>query len=70
MKPLMEAMVEWYHERYLDPRVWDELRPKLHPILIPESSTLELSHNEPPPPALEYLVCFTIATNLYCQSNK
>ena len=42
----MESMVEWQQGRYLDPGVWDHLRPRLNPRLMPAASVLQ-----PRPPA-------------------
>ena len=56
LKTFVKALIEWHHEKYLDQGVWDHLRTKLHPILLPEPSDLELCHPELPPPPLEYLV--------------
>ena len=55
VKTFVEALIEWHHEKYLDPGIWDRLRAKLRPTLLPEPSDLEPCHPELPPP-LEYLV--------------
>ena len=38
----MEAMVTWHNERYLDPEVWDNLRDKVNPTLMPAPSVLNI----------------------------
>ena len=45
---LMEAMVEWHREGYIDPAVWEKLiRNKVNPAVMPAPSVLQ---SLPPPP--------------------
>ena len=48
IRDLLEAMVEWHREEYVDPAVWEKLiRNKVNPALMPAPSVLQLL---PPPP--------------------
>ena len=42
MKDMMEAMVTWHKEGYLDPEVWDNLCDKVNPSLMPAPSVLNI----------------------------
>ena len=46
MKDLVESMVEWQQGRCLDPGVWNHIRPRLNPRLMPAPSVVQ-----PRPPA-------------------
>ena len=48
----MEEMVMWQRERYIDPAIWNILRTKINPALIPAPSVLEKQIL----PQLQYLV--------------
>ena len=41
MKDLVESMLEWHHEGYMDPGVWEALRPLVNPALMPAPSVLQ-----------------------------
>ena len=42
VRDLMEAMVEWHREGYIDPAVWEKLiRNKVNPAVIPAPSVLQ-----------------------------
>ena len=48
VRNLMEAMVEWHREGYIDPAVWEKLiRNKVNPAVMPAPSVLQ---SLPPPP--------------------
>ena len=38
---LVEAMVEWHREGYIDPAVWEYIRSKMNPTLMPSPSVLQ-----------------------------
>ena len=40
-RDLVEEMVVWQRERYLDAGIWDHLHGKINPALMPASSVLE-----------------------------
>lgn len=48
IKDLVEEMVEWQKNGFLDPEVWEFLRPKMNPALMPEPSVLQLPPTRPP----------------------
>ena len=50
MKDVVESMVQWQQGRCLDPGVWNHLRPRMNPRLIPAPSVL---HLRPPAKRLE-----------------
>ena len=45
MKEMVESMVDWQQGRYLDSGVWNYLRPRLNPRLMPAPSVI---HPRPP----------------------
>ena len=40
MRGLIDSMMTWHHERYLDPGVWDHLRKKINDDLMPAPNIL------------------------------
>ena len=47
MKELIQSLVDWHKNRYLDPDVWESfLRHHLDPALMPAPSEIELQANE------------------------
>ena len=63
MGQVMEEMVEWHREGYVDPAIWEKLIPdKVDPALMPAPSVLQSLPALPPQPggsrqaqsALEY----------------
>ena len=41
LKDVVELMVEWQQQRYLDPGVWNYLRPKFNSRLMPILSIVQ-----------------------------
>ena len=41
VKDLMEEMIVWQKERYLDPEIWDHLISRINPALWPAPSVLQ-----------------------------
>ena len=41
VKDLMEEMIVWQKERYIDPGIWDRLLEKINPSLMPAPSILQ-----------------------------